>query len=512
MKKILSLFQWLSFIICLPLFVWLAYAFFTAAFFSLSDDVSKKDLGFKFSLKSTNETVSLPNILLINTDDIGYGDIGCYGGTAIATPNIDRIAANGMRFTNHYTCNGICSPSRFGLMTGRYPVRGGFHSVLYPEDWSYMMKTKSKLAKLFKMLGVIDHGKECTVNGLPHKEITLAEALKQKGYATGIAGKWHLGDMKHKKEFNPRFHGFDDFLGINTTNDLLPVVLFDNYKLIRDNIHENQEDFSQIFADRAIQFIKKNGQKPFFYYLSFTAAHEILVPEPQFKGKSKAGPYGDVVEGMDYHVGRVLDTLEQLKLDDNTIVIFTSDNGPWYNGSTGGLRGGKGVAFEGGFKVPFLISWKKYIPQNSVSTARCINLDVFPTILSLAGLELPEDRIIDGKNISDLLLGKSKDSPHDKILFYQYEKVMAILTGHYKYYPNQPTHKWPIPLNNQGTLTYALVKEYSGNKSEMLFNLETDPNENYNVLVHEKGRALKMKNLIDSWVKDIEANTGGWKN
>ena len=217
-------------------------------------------------------------------------------------------------------------------MTGRYPLRSGFTSIATPDDWVFQLKFVNRIGKLFNYVGVSDHGQDSYVNGLPHKEITIAEALKQRGYATGAAGKWHLGDFKHVPEFNPMRHGFDDWLGINSANDERPVALLDQYKVVRDNIMDNQEDFTQLFAERAMSFIEKNKEKPFFYYLAFTAPHQPLLPSANFKGKSKGGVFGDVVQEMDFYVGKVLESLEKQGLADNTIVIFTSDNGPWFEG------------------------------------------------------------------------------------------------------------------------------------------------------------------------------------
>lgn len=501
----------ISLLITIPLLIGLGYILFSSAFFSMNKDVSKEDLDFKFSLKEKSKTDKLPNILLINADDLGYGDLGCYGGNAIRTPNIDRIAANGMRFTNHYTSNAICSPSRAGLLTGRYPIRMGFTSVLYPEDWTYHMKVVNKIGKVLNDVGAADHGKECYVNGLPHKEITLAEALKQKGYATCLSGKWHLGDMKFRKEFNPKYHGFDKFFGVNSTNDLLPVVLIDDEKVIRSNIRENQEDFSQLFAHNAIQFIEQNKDKPFFCYMAFTAPHEPLVPSKEFRGKSKAGLFGDVVEEMDHYIGQILENLEKNGLDENTIILFTSDNGPWYEGSTGGLRGGKGQAFEGGFKVPLLVSWKNKILPNSVAKARVSNLDIFPTLLDIVGLDLPNDRIIDGKNISDILFGKTDQTPHEKIIFYQYEKPIALIMNDHKYYTNYHSYTWPVPLNKNGTFTYTLTKKHMGKNTRYLFNLNTDADENYNIIHHQANRSNDMQKALDEWDINLKNNTGGWK-
>ena len=515
MKKVfsifLSFFKWTSIVVGLPFVLWIAYTAFMAAFAKDGTDVSKKDLDFKFKLKETNSPETLPNILLINADDLGYGDLSSYGSTAIKTPNIDQIAANGIKFTNHYSSGAVCSPSRAGLLTGRYPIRSGFTSVIQPDDWPFKNKFVNRIAKVFNDLGASDHGQESYVNGIPHIEITLPEALRQKGYATGIAGKWHLGDPKHNPEFSPLMHGFDDWIGINAANDEQPVALLDGNKVIRDNITTNQEDFTQIFADRAISFIEKNKAKPFFYYLSFTAAHQPLYPSKNFKGKSQAGPFGDVVEEMDFYIGKVLETLDKNGLSDNTIIIFTSDNGPWYEGSAGSLRGTKGQPFEAAFKVPLIVSWKNKIKPNSIADARIMNIDIFPTLLSAAGLETPQDRIIDGINIMDILTSKSQKSPHDKLFFYHYEDPAAVLVGDWKYIDNPNTYVWPVPVNKKGTLTEKMSVDIFGTMNPYLYNLKTDPNEDYNTARNYPQKVDSMQKVVNNWKIDMAKNREGWK-
>ena len=515
MKKsltiILSIFKWLSIAIGLPIVLWLLYSAFASAFGSSGTDVSKKDLDFKFTLKETTKPDKLPNILLINADDLGYGDLSCYGSTCIQTPNIDKIAANGLKFINHYTSGAVCSPSRAGLMTGRYPIRAGFTSIATPDDWVFQLKFVNRIGKLFNYVGTSDHGRDSYVNGIAHKEITIAEALKQKGYATGAAGKWHLGDFKHVPEFNPIRHGFDDWLGINSANDERPVALLDRDKVVRDNIMDNQEDFTQLFAERAIDFMGKNKEKPFFYYLAFTAPHQPLLPSANFKGKSKGGAFGDVVEEMDFYVGKVLENLEKQGLADNTIVLFTSDNGPWFEGSSGGLRGGKGQPFDGAFKVPLLVSWKNHIKPNTSTSARVSNMDIFPTLLSIVGLATPEDRIIDGKNITDILTGKSQASPHDKLFFYHYDDPAAVLVDNWKYYENANTYVWPVPVNRRGNFSEIITRKLMGNLDKTLFNLNQDPNEDYNVSQHFPQKVDSMQRLIDDWKTVMATNIEGWK-
>lgn len=514
MKKIFlgifSVLKWAAVIIGLPFVIWLCYIA-VVSFQPFSKDVSTKDLDFKLKLKEIQQSGKQPNILIILADDLGYGDLSCYGSKSIKTPNIDKIAQNGVSFTNHYTSASICSPSRASLMTGRYAIRSGFTSVIPPTDWDFTKKVFVRMGKTMNDVGASDHGKESFYNGLPHKEITIAQALKQKGYATGITGKWHLGDMKDHPEFNPMHYGFDDYMGINAANEEYPVALFDKYKLVKDNIREDQEEFTQIFAERAIQFITQNKDKPFFYYLSFTAPHIPLVPSKNFRGKSNGGIFGDVVEEMDFYIGKVMQSLEEQGLADNTIILFSSDNGSWYQGSTGGLRGGKGQIYEGSFKVPFMVSWKGHTPPNTTCDATVMNFDIFPTLLNIVGLENPQDRIIDGKNILDLWTGKSKESPHDKLFFYHYDQPEAVwVKNDWKYYSNPSHYVWPTPVDRVGTVTEKMTHEFFGDRSSNLYNLKLDPTESYNLSEHYPARIDSMSKLLMSWKAEMANNTEGW--
>lgn len=395
-----------------------------------------------------------PNVVIIFADDLGYGDLGCYGHPTIKTPNLDRMAAEGMKFTSFYSAAEVCTPSRAALLTGRLPIRSGMCSnarrVLFPDS----------------------------AGGLPASEITLAEALKKQGYATACIGKWHLG---HMPQYLPTSNGFDSYFGIPYSNDMdrIPTkgpkgraATFDpkfeywNVPLMRDEkIIErpaNQNTLTKRYTEEAVKFITANKDKPFFVYLPHTMVHVPLFASKDFDGKSARGLYGDALEELDGSVGAVLKTLRELKLDKTTLVIFSSDNGPWlqfgeHGGSAGLLRDGKGSTWEGGMRVPGIAWWPGTVPAGVTTHEMASTLDVFPTAVKLAGGEVPSDRPIDGHDITPLLTGKGK-SPRDTMFFYRGEKLYAVRHGPWKahfitqaaYGKDGPTEHDPPILHHLG--------------------------------------------------------------
>ncbi len=463
-------------------------------------------MGFCSEEESTHPDASarqaLPNIIIINADDLGYGDPGCYGGTAIRTPNIDRLAKEGVRFTSFCACNALCSPSRFGLLTGRYPQRAGIHWVLFPEKRPFKRKATLTLGAITSKIDIVDMGAFSEVDGIPGDEITLAEALKDVGYLTGMAGKWHLGDIVEKPEHNPIRHGFDSFLGVPYSNDMLPFPLCRNEEVLEENI-EDQAKLTGLYTKEAVDFIEKSKGNPFFFYFAHTFPHQPLYASADFHGKSSAGRYGDTVEELDWSVGQILDCLKRNGLDDNTLIFFSSDNGPWYNGNPGGLRGRKGQSYEGGFRVPMIARWPGRIPAGSVCKEAAMNIDLFPTCLSIAGAQLPADRIIDGKNILGLLTGKETESPHGSFFFYHHDRLEAIRVGKWKYYRELNTYVYPKPLDK--TIRAA------GKGPPWLYDLEQDPTESYNLHSNHPDIGEKLSGMMDEWEKSIKSNPGGWK-
>jgi uncharacterized sulfatase len=516
MKKVLKTIgltiKWIAVLAGLPVLIGLLWIGILAMG-KIGTDVSKLDIGHTFSLEKKAKKDTLPNVLLIMADDLGYGDLSCYGSTRIKTPHLDSLARQGMRFTQHYAGASVCSPSRVALMTGRYPIRAGFSSVMTPTDLPYFKRYMWHLSKIFNQLGVVDMGTDSKYNGIRQKEITLAEALKKAGYATGMSGKWHLGDLKTSPEFNPMYHGFDDFFGLNAANDEFPAALFDRDSMLIEDVGLEQDFLSEAFANRAINFIKENNQKaPFFYFLSFTAPHLPLVPSPKFKNTSKGGIYGDVVEEMDFYIGKVMQTLVDLGIDDNTIVIFTSDNGPWFKGSPGEYRGRKGQSFEGGFRVPFIAKWTGHIAPNTVSDVPIMNFDVYPTLLNIAGLALPKDRIIDGKDLLPVWNGTEQENVHDAIYFYHYDQVEAVRSKNWKYIATTNHYIWPILLDKKGLITNGLAEPWFGRQYPNLYDLDTDPSENYDLQHHYPDVVENLSKKIMNWEAEIEQNPNGWKN
>lgn len=344
-----------------------------------------------------------PNIVLIFADDLGYGDLGCYGAPKIKTPNFDRMAAEGVRLTNFYVAAAVCTPSRAALLTGRYPIRSGLTRVLNPDS----------------------------AIGLKDYEETLAESLKARGYATACVGKWHLG---HLPQFLPTRHGFDSYFGIPYSNDMKPTPLLRNEQAIEEPAV--QEMLTSRYTQEAQKFIQSNAKQPFFLYLAHTFPHVPLYVSERFKGKSAGGKYGDVVEEMDWSLGEIMRTLKEQKIDQSTLIVFTSDNGPWLEkgdqaGSSGPLRAGKATTYDGGVRVPFIARWPGRLPAGRVGDEPAISLDVFPTLLNLAGAKIPDDRAIDGRDIFPFLAGTGTRGDGD-LYFYWSEQLQAVRSGNWK--------------------------------------------------------------------------------
>jgi len=453
---------------------------------------------------------SQPNVVLIYCDDLGYGDLGCYGSKAIATPNIDKLAQSGVRMTDYYACNAVCAPSRAGLLTGRYPFRSGVIGNVYPDDEPLKrVIAREYLGSLFQSVGGLDIREGEKISGIPEKELLLGEVLQKAGYRTGMVGKWHLGDYSLEPSYNPRRNGFDFYLGVPHSNDMLPCPLFRNEEMLQANIGSDQAKLTGLYTEEAIRFLKESKDNPFFLYFAHTFPHQPLYASEKFARKSKAGKFGDAVEEIDWSVGRIMETLTEMGVEDNTLVIFTSDNGPWFEGSAGPYRGRKGQSYEGGFRVPMIASWPGRIPSGSVSSQQMMNIDFYPTILSLAGVDLPTDRIIDGRNVMDLLSGKAKKSPHDALFFYHYDLLEGVRVGNWKYFRRVNRYTWPVPLDAT-ELANKLGGDQLGNRWPLLYNLETDPGENYNVIDTYPEIAEKLEKIMLEWEADTVKNPNGW--
>ena len=450
-----------------------------------------------------------PNIIIIYCDDLGYGDLGCYGSSAIRTPNVDRLAESGIRFNDYYACSAVCAPSRAGLLTGRYPFRTGIIGNPYPEDEPMGKKLARRLGVMLKGLGVIDLREDYVARGLSPHEITIAEALKVAGYKTGMIGKWHLGDYSRQPEFNPRRHGFDSYLGVPHSNDMVPCPLYRDEQELEANIGANQARLTGMYTAEAKRFIDSSAGAPFFLYLAHTFPHQPLYASIAFAKKSNAGKFGDAVEELDWSLGEIVRHLSDRGLIENTMIIFTSDNGPWFEGSAGGLRGRKGQSNEGGFRVPFIASWPKSIPKGQVVRHPAMNLDLFPTLLSLAGVELPKDRVIDGRNILGLLTGLDNHPPHEIIFFYHYDLLEGVRAGKWKYYRSINRYTWPIPLDT-AALPDRLGKNQLGERSPLLYDLESDPGESYNVINTWPDVAQRLQAMMEKWETQVRKNPRGF--
>lgn len=435
--------------------------------------------------KAPRPAKTKPNVIIIFADDLGYGDLTCYGHPTIRTPNLDRMAAEGMRFTSFYVAASVCTPSRAGLLTGRYPVRSGM--------------TSSKRRVLFPDSG----------GGLPASEITIAEVLKSIGYATACIGKWHLG---HLPQFLPTTQGFDYYYGIPYSNDMdriantpkgrnifwEPKIEYWNVPIMRNTkVIErpaDQHTITKRYTEETIKFIKKNKGNPFFIYMAHNMPHIPLFASKNFQGTSKRGLYGDVVEEIDWSVGQILATLKEEGIDDNTIVIFTSDNGPWlvfgtHGGSAGLLREGKGSTWEGGMRVPGIMRWPGQIKGGQVTSEMASTLDLLPTIAKIAGGKTPTDRVIDGYDLSPLLFNKGP-SPRKSMMFYRGTELFAVRHGPHKaHFITQPG--------------------YGGGKKEvhetpLVFNVEIDPSEKQNVAKDNAKVIEEIRKLAAEQAKTVE--------
>jgi arylsulfatase A len=433
----------------------------------------------------------LPNIVIIFTDDQGYGDVGVFGAKGYKTPNLDRMAKEGRKFTNFHVAQAVCSASRAGLLTGCYPNRIGIHGALGPN----------------------------AMHGLADTEMTIAQLVKQKGYATGMAGKWHLG---HHPQFLPTHHGFDEYLGLPYSNDMWPyhpeaapgtyppLPLIEGDKPIKVGLdHSDQEQLTTQYTERAVRFIEKNKDRPFFFYLAHSMPHVPLHVSSKFKGKSAQGLYGDVMMEIDWSVGEVLKALKKHNLDRKTLVVFTSDNGPWLSygdhaGSSGPLREGKGTSWEGGTRVPCIMRWPGSIPANTTCPEMLMTIDLLPTIARLTGAKLPDHKI-DGLDVWPLLSGqKGAKNPHDSYAcYYQTNELQAVTTSDGRWKLLLP-HTYRT-LNGRPGGTGGIPTKYEQRRLEhpLLFNLESDIAETTDVSDQHPDIVRRLLDLAEKTREDL---------
>ena len=422
-----------------------------------------------------------PNVVIMFVDDLGYGDLGVYGHPTIPTPNLDRLAREGQRWTNFYVASGVCTPSRGALLTGRLPVRIGlaynhnFRRVFFPNS----------------------------TGGLPLSELTMAELLREKGYATAAVGKWHLG---HLPKYLPTQQGFDSYYGIPYSNDMdatgtgwklekffeTPNINYWNVPLMEGNqIIErpaNQHTITKRYTERGIEFIRANQDRPFFLYLAHNLPHTPLFASDDFLNTTSRGLYGDVVAEVDWSAGRIAETLKELGLAENTLFVFTSDNGPWLlmkqaGGSAGLLRDGKGTTWEGGMRVPAIFWWPGKI-KPGIRTDIGSTLDLLPTMAGLAGASLPTDRVYDGFDLTPTLF-EDRPSPRDHMLYYRRDEVCAVRLGSFKAHFITETE-------------YTADNQYTVQDPPLLFNLQVDPGEQYNIAEQHPTILEEIRSLVEA--------------
>jgi arylsulfatase len=435
-----------------------------------------------------------PNLVVVFCDDLGYADIGPFGGKLARTPHLDRMAREGRTFTNFHVSQPVCSASRASLLTGCYANRVGIHGALGPN------------AKI----------------GLNPKETTLASMLKGKGYATACVGKWHLG---HLPEFLPTRQGFDSFFGIPYSGDMWPLhpeapKAYPPLPLLRDTTvvdasvsAEDQKRLTGQFADESVRFIEKSAGKPFFLYLAPNQPHVPLFVGKDFEGKSGKGLYADVIEEIDDTVGRILKKLDDLKLSDNTWVVFTSDNGPWLSygdhaGSSGGFREGKGTVWEGGTRVPCIMRWPGQIPAGSTSDAMLMTIDLLPTVASKVGAELPSNRI-DGGNCWGIISGKADaKNPHSTpedgyACYFMHNELQAVLSGDGRWKLVLP-HTYRTLSGKPGG-TGGIPVKYTSQKITQpeLYDLKNDPGERKNLAQDQPAELARLQALAEKFRSDL---------
>jgi len=422
-----------------------------------------------------------PNVVIVYTDDQGYGDVGCYGAKGFTTPNLDRMASQGVRFTDFYVAQAVCSASRTALLTGCYPNRVGILGALGP----------------------------ASKHGISDKEKTIADVLKTRGYATAIYGKWHLG---HHPRFLPTRHGFDDYFGLPYSNDMWPkhpTAKFPDLPLIQGEktiaTNPDQTQLTTWYTERAVKFIETNKAKPFFLYVAHNMPHVPLHVSDKFKGKSERGLYGDVIMEIDWSVGQILAALRQHGLDERTLVVFTSDNGPWlsygdHSGSSGPLREGKGTTWDGGTREPCIMRWPGQIPAGSVCREPAMTIDILPTVAKLAGAELPAHKI-DGKDIWPLISGQpNARSPHEAYYFYWDRHLQAVRAGKWKlHFPHTYRTLAGKPGGREGK-----PGPYSQAETALaLYDLEKDPGETTDVADKHADVVQCLKGLADKAREDL---------
>jgi arylsulfatase A-like enzyme len=438
-----------------------------------------------------------PNVVIILADDLGYGDLSGYGHPTFRTPRIDRLAEEGAKLTQFHAPAAVCAPTRASLLTGRHPFRCGMTQNPAP-----------------------DGGPAADALALPASEVTLAQVLKSAGYATGMLGKWHLG---HKPGTLPTDRGFDEYFGIPYSNDMRPVQVLEGRDVAEYPVV--QATLTRRYTDRAVDFIERNKQRPFFLYFAHAMPHKPLAVNEAYYTKSGHGLYADVMAELDASVGSVLDALQQAGVADKTLVIFSSDNGPWFGGSSGGLRGMKGSTYEGGFRVPLIARWPGRIPAGRTSAAPAVMMDVFATVLKATGGKMPDERILDGHDLLPALT-EGAASPHEYIVGHQGSRLATIRDARWKLHVLKPSAMnlkpgpdglWLDPRAPDGVTILAPFEQYNldaypgletGDEPTpmQLFDLQSDPGEQADVADKHPEEVRRLKAAYDEIHRDLAAD------
>jgi arylsulfatase A len=423
-----------------------------------------------------------PNLVLILFDDLGWGDLGAYRSEAPATPRLDRLAAQGAVFENFYSAAPYCTPSRVGLLTGRWPIRSGLTQVVFPSGHPIDLLQRATGRPI----------------RLPADEITLADALHAGGYATMMIGKWHLGAEAPSL---PTELGFEHYFGVLHSNDMQPLPLWRDREIVEQHPID-QTTLTRRYTDEAVAFLESAHDRPFFLYVAHNFPHEPLHASAEQAGKSPDGTYGDVIADLDASTGAIVDALERLGLARNTLVLVTSDNGPWFEGSPGALRGRKNDVFEGGMRVPLIARWPGRVAAGQRIESVAAAVDVLPTALALAGLPLPADRVIDGVDLSPLLFGRGPEPPERPIFYYEDRALYAVRLGRWKAHRRHGVFgglaaDWPVvPLMRKGP---------------WLFDLQRDPDESYDVSMKKTEELERLLGVMDEFDSDLATNPRGWR-
>lgn len=435
------------------------------------------------------------NFILIFADDLGYGDVSGFGfkKSPFVTPNLERMAAEGARLTSFYVPTPYCAPSRATLLTGRYPFRHGLVYNPCPDA------------------GLNDIG-------LPDSERTIAELLKEAGYTTCCIGKWHLG---HVPKFLPRGQGFDEYFGILYSNDMRPVQLVENERVVEFPVV--QATLTKRYTERALAFVERSHRegRPFFLYLPHAMPHKPLAASEDFYTPETSDDlYADVMRELDWSVGQVLRKVSQLGIEEDTMILFMSDNGPWYGGSTGGLRGMKGHTWEGGLRVPMIARWPGRIPAGLVNDAVAGSIDILPTLLKVAGVAVPDDRVIDGRDLWPLLTSPDAPSPHEAVFGMQGPNLATVRSGRWRLHvrsPGLPAKRgddWVDPRGPDGVTILAPYEQArpsaypgelggDGPKTMMLFDIVSDPAEQHDVSDEHPDVVRRLKSLYDTTAAEV---------